>query len=176
MAKIHTNTQKPFNYRLLAFILACCFGIFFSIPSFFQDSSKYPFFDGYKKITLGLDLQGGLSLLLDVDVNEAVGNKYSSMLSDLKHQTDKTNIFINKLRMQGDSISFILLDSSRTKDMESILSNMEGVVWSQSGNTFSIALNEEAIKKVQKNALDQAIFTIRNRLSGFGLTEPNVLR
>lgn len=176
MAKIHTNTQKPFNYRLLAFILACCFGIFFSIPSFFQDSSKYPFFDGYKKITLGLDLQGGLSLLLDVDVNEAVGNKYSSMLSDLKHQTDKKNIFINKLRMQGDSISFILLDSSRTKDMESILNNMEGVVWSQSGNTFSIALNEEAIKKVQKNALDQAIFTIRNRLSGFGLTEPNVLR
>ncbi|EEO23330.1 MULTISPECIES: protein translocase subunit SecD [Helicobacter] len=176
MAKIHTNTQKPFNYRLLAFILACCFGIFFSIPSFFQDSSKYPFFDGYKKITLGLDLQGGLSLLLDVDVNEAVGNKYSSMLSDLKHQTDKKNIFINKLRMQGDSISFILLDSSRTKDMESILSNMEGVAWSQSGNTFNIALNEEAIKKVQKNALDQAIFTIRNRLSGFGLTEPNVLR
>lgn len=176
MAKIHTNTQKPFNYRLLAFVLACCFGIFFSIPSFFQDSSKYPFFDGYKKITLGLDLQGGLSLLLDVDVNEAVGNKYSSMLSDLKHQTDKKNIFINKLRMQGDSINFILLDSSRTKDMESILSNMEGVVWSQSGNTFNIALNEEAIKKVQKNALDQAIFTIRNRLSGFGLTEPNVLR
>lgn len=176
MAKIHTNTQKPFNYRLLAFILACCFGIFFSIPSFFQDSSKYPFFDGYKKITLGLDLQGGLSLLLDVDVNEAVGNTYSSMLSDLKHQTDKKNIFINKLRMQGDSISFILLDSSRTKDMESILNNMEGVVWSQSGNTFNIALNEEAIKKVQKNALDQAIFTIRNRLSGFGLTEPNVLR
>lgn len=176
MAKIHTNTQKPFNYRLLAFILACCFGIFFSIPSFFQDSGKYPFFDGYKKITLGLDLQGGLSLLLDVDVNEAVGNKYSSMLSDLKHQTDKKNIFINKLRMQDDSISFILLDSSRTKDMESILNNMEGVVWSQSGNTFSIALNEEAIKKVQKNALDQAIFTIRNRLSGFGLTEPNVLR
>ena len=176
MTKIHTNTQKPFNYRLLAFILACCFGIFFSIPSFFQDSSKYPFFDGYKKITLGLDLQGGLSLLLDVDVNEAVGNTYSSMLSDLKHQTDKKNIFINKLRMQDDSISFILLDSSRTKDMESILSNMEGVVWSQSGNTFNIALNEEAIKKVQKNALDQAIFTIRNRLSGFGLTEPNVLR
>ena len=161
MAKIHTNTQKPFNYRLLAFVLACCFGIFFSIPSFFQDSSKYPFFDGYKKITLGLDLQGGLSLLLDVDVNEAVGNKYSSMLSDLKHQTDKKNIFINKLRMQGDSISFILLDSSRTKDMESILSNMEGVVWSQSGNTFNIALNEEAIKKVQKIYFkDSLLYTI----------------
>ncbi|TLD83701.1 protein translocase subunit SecD [Helicobacter trogontum] len=176
MAKIHTNIQKPFNYRLLVFIVACCFGILFSIPSFFQNSDKYPFFDGYKKITLGLDLQGGLSLLLDVDVNEAVSNKYGSMLSDLKHETDKKNMFINKLRMQDDSISFVLLDLSRLKDMEAIFGKMEGVVWSQNGNTFNVKLDEEAIKKVQRNALDQTIFTIRNRLSGFGLTEPNVLR
>ena len=176
MAKIYTNTQKPFNYRLLAFVFACCFGILFSIPSFFQDSNQHPFFKDYKKITLGLDLQGGLSLLLDVDVNEAVHNKYSSMLSTIKYQTDKRNIFINKLKTQDNTISFILLDSSKEKDIKAILDKMEGVAWNKNGNLFTITLDEEAIKKVQKNALDQAIFTIRNRLSGFGLTEPNVLR
>lgn len=176
MAKIYTNTQKPFNYRLLAFVFACCFGILFSIPSFFQDSNQHPFFKDYKKITLGLDLQGGLSLLLDVDVNEAVHNKYSSMLSTIKYKTDKRNIFINKLKTQDNTISFILLDSSKEKDIKAILDKMEGVAWNKNGNLFTITLDEEAIKKVQKNALDQAIFTIRNRLSGFGLTEPNVLR
>lgn len=176
MAKIHSNVQKPFNYRLLIFIIACCFGICFSIPSFFQDSSKHPFFKGYKKITLGLDLQGGLSFLLDVDVNEAVHNKYSSMLSTIKYQTDKLNIFINKLKIQGDTISFVLLDSSKENNIKAMLGKMEGVVWNKNGNLFTITLNDEAIKTVQKNALEQAIFTIRNRLSGFGLTEPNVLR
>lgn len=176
MAKIHTNTQKPFNYRLLIFIFTCCFGILFSIPSFFQDSNQYPFFKDYKKITLGLDLQGGLSLLLDVDVNEAVHNKYSSMLSSIKYQTDKRNIFINKLKMENNEISFVLLDSSKDGDIKTILGKMEGVIWNKNENLFTIALNDEEIKKVQKNALDQAIFTIRNRLSGFGLTEPNVLR
>lgn len=176
MAKIHTNVQKPFNYRLLAFIFACCFGVIFSIPSFFQDSNKYPFFKDYKKITLGLDLQGGLSLLLDVDVNEAVNNKYSSMLSLVKYQTDKRNIFINKLKMQDNSISFLLLDSSKEGDIKAILSKIEGVSWNKSGNLFTITLSDDEVKKVQKNALEQAIFTIRNRLSGFGLTEPNVLR
>lgn len=176
MAKIHTNTQKPFNYRLLIFIFTCCFGILFSIPSFFQDSNQYPFFKDYKKITLGLDLQGGLSLLLDVDVNEAVHNKYSSMLSSIKYQTDKRNIFINKLKMENNEISFVLLDSSKDGDIKTILGKMEGVIWNKNENLFTITLNDEEIKKVQKNALDQAIFTIRNRLSGFGLTEPNVLR
>lgn len=176
MAKIHANTQKPFNYRLLIFIFTCCFGILFSIPSFFQDSNQYPFFKDYKKITLGLDLQGGLSLLLDVDVNEAVHNKYSSMLSSIKYQTDKRNIFINKLKMENNEISFVLLDSSKDGDIKTILGKMEGVIWNKNENLFTITLNDEEIKKVQKNALDQAIFTIRNRLSGFGLTEPNVLR
>lgn len=176
MAKIHTNTQKPFNYRLLVFVLACCFGIFFSIPSFFQDSDKYPYFKDYKKITLGLDLQGGLSLLLDVDVNEAVRNKYGSMLSTIKYQTDKRNIFINKLKMQDNSISFVLFDSSKEEDIKAILGKIEGAAWDKNGNIFTLSLNEEEIKKVQKNALEQAIFTIRNRLGGFGLTEPNVLR
>lgn len=176
MAKIRTDMQKPFNYRLFAFIVACCFGIFFSIPSFFQDSKEYPFFKNYKKITLGLDLQGGLSLLLDVDVNEAVNNTYGSMLSNLKYQTDKKNIFINKLKMQNNSITFVLLDSSKEEFIKTILDKMDGVVWDKSGNLFTITLNDEAIKKVQKNALEQAIFTIRKRLSGFGLTEPNVLR
>lgn len=176
MAKIHTNTQKPFNYRLLIFIFTCCFGVIFSIPSFFQDSNQHPFFKDYKKITLGLDLQGGLSLLLDVDVNEAVHNKYSSMLSSIKYQTDKRNIFINKLKMDNNAISFVLLDSSKDGDIKTILGKMEGIIWDKNENLFTITLNDEEIKKVQKNALDQAIFTIRNRLSGFGLTEPNVLR
>ncbi len=176
MAKIHANAQKPFNYRLLAFIFACCFGIFFSIPSFFQDSTQYPFFTDKKKITLGLDLQGGLSLLLDVNVNEAVHNQYVSMLSEIKYQTDKRNIFINKLKMQNNTISFVLFDLSKEEDINTIMSKIDGAVWNKNGNIFSITLDEQAIKKVQKNALDQTIFTIRNRLSGFGLTEPNVLR
>lgn len=176
MAKIHTKAQKPFNYRLLVFVAACCFGILLSIPSFFQDSDEYPALKDYKKITLGLDLQGGLSLLLDVDVNEAVQNRYSTMLSEMKYQADKRNIFINKLKTLENGISFVLLDSSKEGEIGVIIEKIDGAVWSKSGNTFIVTLNEQAIKDVQKSALEQAIFTIRNRLGGFGLTEPNVLR
>ncbi len=176
MAKNNMSIKKPFNYRLLIFVFACFFGIFFSIPSFFQDSEKYPFFKDKSKITLGLDLQGGLSLLLDVDTDVAIENKYSNILSEIKYQSDKKNIFINKLKLHDGEISFVLFDSNKIEEINKIISNIEGAKSIKNGNTFIVTLDEQAIKNVQKEALDQVVFTIRNRLSGFGLTEPNVLK
>ena len=53
------------NYRLVIFLLVTVFGIVFSIPSFLQT-------DEGKKISLGLDLQGGLHMLLGVETQKAV--------------------------------------------------------------------------------------------------------
>ncbi len=176
MARNNTHIQKPFNYRLLVFIVACLFGIFFSIPSFFQDPDKYPFFSDKAKITLGLDLQGGLSLLLDLDVDVALESRYSSIISEIKYQTDKKNIFINKLKLHDKKISFVLFDSSKEEIINQIISNISGAKSIKNGNIFTITLDEKEVKNVQKEALEQVIFTIRKRLSGFGLTEPNVLK
>jgi len=55
------------NYRIVIFALAIVFGIVFSIPSLLQT-------EGGKKITLGLDLQGGLHMLLGVKTDEAVAS------------------------------------------------------------------------------------------------------
>lgn len=176
MAKIYANTQKPFNYRLLVLILACCFSIICSIPSFFQDSKKYPFFENKPKITLGLDLQGGLSLLLDVNVGVALQNRYSSVLSEIKYQTDKNNIFINKLRIQDNTISFTLLDLSKDQEIQKIINNIAGAQSVRNGSDFSLTLTDMEKQKVQKDAIEQSILTIRDRLDKFGLTEPNVSR
>ena len=57
--------MKIFNYRLVIFIISIIFGVVFSIPSILQT-------DTGKKISLGLDLQGGLHMLLGVNTHEAV--------------------------------------------------------------------------------------------------------
>ncbi|MDY3112694.1 MAG: protein translocase subunit SecD, partial [Helicobacter sp.] len=56
--------KKKFNTKLFFFFVATLFGILLSIPSFFQTQGP--------KITLGLDLQGGLNLLLGVKTEEAI--------------------------------------------------------------------------------------------------------
>ncbi len=178
MAKIQ-NIQKPFNYRLLTLIIASCFGIIFSIPSFFQDSKA---FANMKKITLGLDLQGGISLLLDIDMQVAMNNKYTSLLSEIKFQTDKSKIFINGLRVQDianseyKKIVFTLLDSKAQDSLDKILANIDGIEIAKHTLNYEIVLSEKEIREFKKYALEQSVNTIRDRLDKFGLSEPSVLR
>ncbi|MWV61228.1 protein translocase subunit SecD [Helicobacter saguini] len=128
------------------------------------------------KITLGLDLQGGLSLLLDVDSNEAVKNQLSNIISEIKYKTDKQHIFINKLRLNGETISFSLLDNSQNDKLNKILEQIRGLEISKSDNAYTLNLSDIEKRNVIKGAIDQAVFIIRKRLDTFGLTEPNVVK
>ena len=71
--------MKFLNPRLLVFVVAILFGIAFSIPSFFDTKGS--------KITLGLDLQGGLNLLLNVDTDAAITARYASIASAIEYET-----------------------------------------------------------------------------------------
>lgn len=170
-----SRVKKPFNYRLLVLVVALIFGVVFSIPSFFPDS-KNEFIAKMPKITLGLDLQGGLSLLLDVDSNEAVKNQLSNIISEIKYKSDKQHIFINKLRLSDETISFSLLDNSQSDKINKILEQIRGLEINRNGNVYTINLSETEKRNVIKGAIDQAVFIIRKRLDTFGLTEPNVVK
>lgn len=70
------------NYRIVIFAFAIVFGVFFSIPSLLQT-------EGGKKVALGLDLQGGLHMLLGVKTDEAVKSRIKSIAASVKHFTEK---------------------------------------------------------------------------------------
>ena len=75
--------MKKLNYRVVIFLLATIFGIAFTIPSFL---GKNP------KVNLGLDLQGGMYLVLGVKGNEAVKSKIKTFSSTIKYITDKKEL------------------------------------------------------------------------------------
>jgi len=78
------------NYRIVIFALAIAFGVFFSIPSLLQTEEG-------KKVTLGLDLQGGLHMLLGVKTEEAVSSRMKSMAASVKHFAGRNDILIDGL-------------------------------------------------------------------------------
>ena len=69
------------NYRLVIFFLAIIFGVGLSLPTFLQTEKG-------AKISLGLDLQGGLHMLLGVKTDEAIKSKMKSIASRIKFYTD----------------------------------------------------------------------------------------
>ena len=108
------------NYRLVIFTLVTIFGIVFSIPSFLQT-------DDGKKISLGLDLQGGLHMLLGVETQKAVEGKIKSIAATVKYYTDNEDMLIEDLTIGKDQLSFILLDSDETTKLDTMLSEIKGL-------------------------------------------------
>lgn len=158
------------NYRLVIFLLVTVFGIVFSIPSFLQT-------DDGKKISLGLDLQGGLHMLLGVQTQKAVEGKIKSVAATVKYFSDRESILIEDLRIEPEHLSFILLDSDEVVKMDEMLAEIKGLDINKSEDlVYTISLTPIEVEIVKDMAVGQAVETIRNRLDQFGLAEPSVTR
>lgn len=157
------------NYRIVTFTLAIIFGLFFSAPSLLQMQ------DG-KKITLGLDLQGGLHMLLGVKTEEALKSRIKSIAASIKHYGERKDILIDSLSFDESRVSFTLLDKDDTKTIKEFLSQIKGSIIAVEGEKITLSLTQEEVLKTQEQAISQAIETIRNRLDQFGLAEPVVAR
>lgn len=157
------------NYRIVVFGLAIVFGLLFSAPSLMQMQ------DG-KKITLGLDLQGGLHMLLGVKTEEAVKSRIKSIASSIKHFSERKDILIDSISFDENAVSFSVLDKDDIKAVQVYLHEIQGAIVVVVGEKVSLSLSDEEILRTQEQAISQAIETIRNRLDQFGLSEPIVAR
>jgi len=161
---------KTLNYRVVLFAFALIFGVVFSVPSLTQSESG-------KKITLGLDLQGGLHMLLGVKSEVAIESRMKSMAASVKYIFDDEDIIFDELRFDSEKITFELLDNDDVAKAKTLLKEeLEGTSLSEEGLNFSLVMTEEAIKKTQLDAISQAVDTIRGRLNEFGLAEPTVAK
>lgn len=162
--------MKFFNYRLIIFILATLFGIIFSMPSFLQT-------DEGKKISLGLDLQGGLYMMLGVQTQKAVESKIKTTAATISYFADDKGILIDDLTINEKNLTFVLLDDAEEKNLDLMLKDITGLIITKSENLeYDISFTPVEIQLTKDKAVDQAVETIRNRLDQFGLAEPSVTK
>ncbi|MBE3608964.1 protein translocase subunit SecD [Campylobacter californiensis] len=157
------------TYRLIILIIALVFGIVFSMPSFLQTQ-------GGSKISLGLDLQGGLHMLLGVETHEAINSKIKSIAGSINYYAKKEDVLIDKFKIRQDSVEFTLLDSDEAPKIDAALKEIVGLEIQKDGLKYTIMLTQEERAATVEYAIAQAVETIRNRLDQFGLAEPTVAR
>ena len=157
------------NFRLIIFIVAIIFGVGLSLPSLFQTEKG-------AKINLGLDLQGGLHMLLGVKTDEAIKSKIKSLASTIKFYTDDEEIIIDDLKIGDDAVTFTLLDPEEKPRLEKMLSEIKGLDIKEENLHYTVKLTPKEQEAVKTFAIQQAVDTIRNRLDQFGLAEPTVAK
>lgn len=133
------------------------------------------------KIQLGLDLQGGMHLVLEVQASKAVENHLERMVEELKRDLRNDKIRYAELRRDGlDGVRVTLMrpeDSPLFQDiMEAGYPDFEVTAAGETDGrpSFRLILMPKAKKRVKQMAVDQALETIRNRVDEFGVSEPDI--
>ncbi|HLF87011.1 MAG TPA: protein translocase subunit SecD [Nitrospiria bacterium] len=127
-----------------------------------------------KGINLGLDLRGGIHLVLEVEEEKAVENVVERAAINMKEFLNEKKVQIDSIRRSGPAEITVVHSQSGTKDEVSKLT--EGfpnftLKDSKEGETV-LVLREGEAKRIKESASAQALETIRNRIDQYGVTEP----
>ncbi len=164
--------------------------IFTLIISYFAVSNFIKFDDDYfsKNIKLGLDLQGGSYLLLEIDNGPVITQKLQSKLLELKKYFKDKELIIKNFSVSQGSIFFetsaenlskvkkILDDdnSEINQYFQQYKSHQFDIV--EENNIFKLTLSKYGLVLLKNSSLDQAIEIVRRRVDEVGTNEPNILK
>ena len=135
------------------------------------------------KIHLGLDLQGGSHLVLEVKVDKAIENNVERVRGDLANAFREKGVSgVNVERVEG-TVLHITVPSANAERLRGVLkSDFAYLVEAKppqttaSGSEFFLTLSKEEMRSLRDYAVDQSLETIRNRIDQFGVSEPIIQR
>jgi protein-export membrane protein SecD len=174
---LYFSRLKVFSIISVIFI-----GIYFFLPNLtFFNNSK---FFSEKRVNLGLDLQGGSYLLLEIDSNPLIEQRLQAKSLEVRRELRKNNIQYKNFSFSKDSLVFIF-DEKQKETLDKILndrlinSNIKTggkefeIIYEN--NIIKLIFTKENVNLIKKNALDQSIEIVRNRIDELGTKEPNIV-
>jgi len=133
-----------------------------------------------KQIKLGLDLQGGTHLLLQVQIQEAIGQETDTTVDRLTTLLRSKNIHYDEVRRVDDTHILVRnLDPAQVSQFRDIYNAQFATDWDMSAaagdlNGYTWTLKTSAIARIQESTMTQSLETIDRRINALGLTEPTV--
>ncbi len=161
--------------KRVALILAICLiGIFMAIPNFLPQGTKLP--SWWKPISLGLDLQGGSNLLLEVKMSDVLKERMANIEDSVRQVLREHRIRYQNLTSTDDSVR-VKIDNSnaRTQAMRHLRSIEDGLEISVVDNdVIELKYSEIAYNQMQAKVVDQSIEIVRRRVDELGTKEPTI--
>jgi preprotein translocase subunit SecD len=167
-------------WKTLLTIGACLLGIVFVSPNFFTQKQleQFPSWFPKNQVVLGLDLQGGAHLLLEVDFDTALKDQLHNLTDVVRSVLRKERIGYTGLSLKKDSVVLTLRDPGDLEKATSLLTNAdkEIEVNSTPEGQMTLHFTETALNERKKSALTQSIEIVRRRVDEMGTAEPSIQR
>ncbi len=132
-----------------------------------------------KAVQLGLDLKGGMELLLEVQTDEAINNSLTRLASDLKTIFKDRKIRLRRAETTGFNRLVVEVRRERYLEEAMVIIREEfpdAIVTEDSQTKVVVSYSDSEIVRLRENAVVQAVETIRSRVDEFGVTEPTILQ
>ena len=161
-----------------------------AVPNFFSESviGKWPSW-AQRHVVLGLDLQGGSSLLLEVDTNSVRKERLQALAEDVLRTLREARIPFTGRAVRGNSVEVRI---TRDSDLDTALGKLRDLSQPMSGflgstgqrnldvtnnaGLITLTPTDPAITERIRQAVDQSIEIIQRRVNELGLVEPSIQR
>jgi preprotein translocase subunit SecD len=159
-------------------ILGCIYGLV-GLPTFPTSVAQLKDNFGHQ-IKLGLDLQGGTHLVLQVQTQEAVAQETDQMVERVSTWLRSKNISYDEVRRVDDTHILVRnVDSARLPEFRDYVNAQFVNFWDMSPtagdpSSYTLTLRGAAIAQIQENTMTQTLETVDRRINALGLTEPTI--
>ncbi len=144
------------------------------------------FFD--KKINLGLDLQGGSYLLLEIDNDPVIEQKLQNLTVTIRNHLKSKNIRTKEFKLSNQILSFSIDENDKQKIIDIFNDEKSEInpyyprfkshqleIYDE-GNILNIKYSKQGLVKLKTSSQDQALEIVRRRIDEIGTNEPNILK
>lgn len=158
--------------RIILILAVCFLGIFFAIPNVISNSDALP--KWWQPVNLGLDLQGGSNLLLEVKVDDVIKERMSSIEDSARQILRENKIRYQNLNAGADSVKVKIENAnSRNKAANLFRKIDDGIQATENADgEIEIKYSDVELNKLKMKIVDQSIEIVRRRIDELGTKEP----
>lgn len=158
--------------RIILILAVCFLGIFFAIPNVISNSDALP--KWWQPVNLGLDLQSGSNLLLEVKVDDVIKERMSSIEDSARQILRENKIRYQNLNAGADSVKVKIENAnSRNKAANLFRKIDDGIQATENADgEIEIKYSDVELNKLKMKIVDQSIEIVRRRIDELGTKEP----
>ncbi len=142
-------------------------------------SAAVPDWMSERHLTLGLDLQGGIHLVMGVEVDKALIDRVQRRGDEILRYAEEQEVPIEGIRAERErpELTVTVPEGSGERFEKVVMEYFQDMtVVSRLDDGFVVSFTAEDVERIKTGAVDQAVKTIRNRVDAWGVTEPQISR
>ena len=179
------------KWKALAILLTALIVCLFAVPNFFPESTvkRWPAW-AQRHIVLGLDLQGGSHILLEVDANDVRRQRLLTLQDDVRKVLREARVGLTGAPViRGNSVEVRIRENdlqqglTKLRELSQPLTGFLGTTGARSvdvenvgGGLVRLTVTEPAILERVRQVVDQSVEIISKRVNQLGLVEPSIQR